>query len=115
MMSGYLWWGNGGWDRKGTYGFFWSSTPASYANSRFSNFSSTGISPKNGSSKPYGLALRCVAFQSSPQPSSFGYDVGLLRLAQRQFRLGRQEWLRPLLVLYPLRLHKFALLALLLY
>ena len=89
MVSGYYGWQGGGLFNRGMYGHFWTSTPNSYTNSQYLYFYSTLVGPKNNTYKPYGLTLRCVAFQSSPQPSSFGYDVGLLRLAQRQFRLGR--------------------------
>ncbi|MBR3180949.1 hypothetical protein IKF63_02625 [Candidatus Saccharibacteria bacterium] len=60
MMSGDLWWGNGGTDRKGTSGYFWASTPNSYANSRGLDFGSANVYPKYNSNKPYGFALRCV-------------------------------------------------------
>ncbi|MBR2709919.1 hypothetical protein IKE72_02475 [Candidatus Saccharibacteria bacterium] len=61
MMSGNLAWGDGNFYIRGTYGGFWSSTPGSYAGSRVLYFNSTEVLPKGGSSKPYGLALRCVA------------------------------------------------------
>ena len=80
MMSGYLIWRSNDLSSSGTYGYFWASTPYLYTNSRLLHFGSTNVSPKDGTAKPYGFALRCVAFQSSPQPSSFGYVVGRSRL-----------------------------------
>ena len=114
MVSGYLHWVSGTLGYRGTNGHFWTSTPAAYTGSRYLDFNSTEVYPKGGGNKSYGVSLRCVAFQSSPQPSSFGYDVGLLRLAQRQFRLGHQEWAWRLLVIYALLLHVFTGLVLLL-
>ena len=83
MMSGNLYWGSGNLYDRGTDGYFWSSTPGSYTDSRSLYFYSTYINPKYGYRKPYGFTLRCVAFQSSPQPPSFGYDVGQSLLGQR--------------------------------
>ena len=82
MMSGSLYWVNGNLSYRGTDGFFWASTPYTYTNSHVLYFNSAGVYPKNGYNKPYGFSLRCIAFQSSPQPSSFGYDVGQLQLVQ---------------------------------
>ena len=110
MMSGILGWGSGNLNNRGMYGNFWSSTSLPYTYSRYLNFSSTGVNSKNNTNKTYGFPLRRVArfppkspplfrpntfsevapafkivrfsFQSSPQPSSFGYDVGRSRLAQ---------------------------------
>ena len=61
MMSGYLFWGNGNLSTRGTYGYFWSSTPGSYVGSRYLYLTSTNVGPKNGYGKSYGLSLRCVA------------------------------------------------------
>ena len=80
MMSGNFYWGDGNLNARGAYGFFWSSTPYSYTYSRYLNFGSTNVNPKYGFHKPHGLTLRCVTFQSSPQPPSFGYVVGQLRV-----------------------------------
>ena len=79
MMSGYYDWhnGNSDWGAKNGRGRFWSSTPYVYTYSRYLYFNSTEVLPRDGSYKPNGFTLRCVAFQSSPQPSSFGYGVGL--------------------------------------
>ncbi|MBR3180982.1 hypothetical protein IKF63_02800 [Candidatus Saccharibacteria bacterium] len=89
MMSGYYGWLGGGLFNRGTYGHFWSSMPVNYTNSRYLYFYSTFVGPKNNTYKSYGFPLRCVArfpctfsFQSSPQPSSFGYDVGCSLLGQ---------------------------------
>ena len=112
MMSGDLYWIYGSLGGRGTNGHFWASTPYSYTSSRDLYFSSTNVYPKSGNDKPYGLPLRRVArnpqkphlyftsinfrnfpprskflfpalsFQSSPQPSSFGYVVGRSRLGQ---------------------------------
>ena len=67
MMSGHLYWANGGPGSGGTYGSFWSSTPFSYAASRYLYFYSTNVDPKYGYSKPHGLALRRVAPCQIPQ------------------------------------------------
>ena len=61
MMSGILYWSSGNLNNRGTDGYFWSSTPYSYTNSRGLGFGSANVNPKNGSSKPFGSALRCVA------------------------------------------------------
>ncbi|MBR3180932.1 hypothetical protein IKF63_02535 [Candidatus Saccharibacteria bacterium] len=90
MMSGYLSWDSDNLGNRGTHGYFWSSTPYAYTYSHNLNFASTSVNPMYGSSKPNGLPLRCVVrlkkrfvfFQSSPQPSSFGYDVGHSQLEQ---------------------------------
>ena len=101
IMSGNLSWNSGYPNNRGAYGFFWASTLYSYTHSRSSGFYSINVNSKSNGVKPGGLALRCVAltfrnfhprskfrvslhdsFQSSPQPSSFGYDVGRLRLGQ---------------------------------
>ena len=101
MLSGDLHWSSGTLNSRGTLGHFWSSTPYTYARSLSLYFFSTSVNPKDGDYKPDGLTLHCVAltfqnfhplskflfslhsfFQSSPQPSSFGYVVGLSLLAQ---------------------------------
>ena len=61
MMSGNLNWNSGNLVLRGTGGYLWSSTPYAYINSRYLYFYSSVVGPKDGSSKPYGLALRCVA------------------------------------------------------
>ena len=61
MMSGNLGWSGGNLGPRGTFGYFWSSTPYAYTYSHYLSFYSTGVYPKNGDSKPYGLTLRCVA------------------------------------------------------
>ncbi|MBR3180556.1 hypothetical protein IKF63_00555 [Candidatus Saccharibacteria bacterium] len=61
MMSGTLDWVNGNLNNRGTYGYFWASTPYSYTNSRHLYFSSTTVGPRNYHNKPYGFMLRCVA------------------------------------------------------
>ena len=81
MMSGYFAWDTSNLYRSGMYSYFWASTPRSYTHSRDLYFNSTDVYPKNFNDKPFGFSLRCVAFQSSPQPSSFGYVVGHSQLA----------------------------------
>ena len=61
MMTGDLWWGNGGLYDRGMYGGFWSSTPYAYITSHYLYFISTNVNSKNGSHKPSGFMLRCVA------------------------------------------------------
>ena len=61
MMSGTLFWVSGNLNSRGTYGYFWASTPLSYANSRRLYFYSTNVNPKDGGYKPYGFTLRRVA------------------------------------------------------
>ena len=61
MMSGYLYWANGGLYDRGGYGLFWSSTAYASTGSRYLHFYSTNVNPKNGSHKPYGSPLRCIA------------------------------------------------------
>ena len=61
MMTGYLNWSSGEVRHRGTYGYFWSSTPYAYIGSLHLFFNSTSIYPKAGSNKPYGFMLRCVA------------------------------------------------------
>ena len=92
MMSGYYDWhnGNSDWGAKNGRGVFWVSTSDSYTNSRVLYFYSIIADPKRGNHKSSGFTIRCVArlkkrfvfFQSSPQPSSFGYDVGHSLLGQ---------------------------------
>ncbi|MBR3180980.1 hypothetical protein IKF63_02790 [Candidatus Saccharibacteria bacterium] len=67
MMSGILYWDSGLLGSRGTGGYFWSSTHYSYTDSHYLNFYSTSVYSKSGRNKPSGIALRCVAFQSSPQ------------------------------------------------
>lgn len=43
------------------YGYYWSSTPSSYANARGLYFSSTGVYPQSGYNKTDGFTVRCVA------------------------------------------------------
>ena len=60
-MSGVLGWSSGLLINRGTYGYFWSSTPGAYTYSRLLYFYSTNVNPKDSSSKPNGLPLRRVA------------------------------------------------------
>ena len=60
-MSGHLYWVSGTLNDRGTFGSFWSSTPYSYASSRYLYFGSTYVGPKYGYNKPDGSTLRCVA------------------------------------------------------
>ena len=76
MMSGLLAWNSGSRHDSGIYGYSWSSTPIisgtyKYISSRHLDFNSTNVYPTYGSYKPFGFTLRCVAFQSSPQPFSY--------------------------------------------
>ena len=111
MMTGYYDWhnGNSDWGAKNGRGVFWVSTSDSYTNSRVLYFYSIMADPKRSNHKSSGFTIRCVAqqkssllfhpntfselssvlkillrlsFQSSPQPPSFGYDVGHSRLGQ---------------------------------
>ena len=61
MLSGHLWWLNGNAGNRGTYSYFWSSTPRSYTHSRYLYFYSTTVDPKANYNKPYGFTLHCVA------------------------------------------------------
>ena len=61
MMSGLLVWHSSNLFDRGTHGYFWASTPTSYANSRYLYFNSTNVGPKNNDHKPSGFPLRCVA------------------------------------------------------
>ena len=61
MLSGVLDWRSGSLSNRGTIGYFWASTPYSYADSRYLYFHSTYVNTKANFNKPYGLALRCVA------------------------------------------------------
>ncbi|MBR3180934.1 hypothetical protein IKF63_02545 [Candidatus Saccharibacteria bacterium] len=80
MLSGYRVWGSGSLSSRGTYGYFWSSTPYTYTNSHALGFSSTNVGPKNSYHKPYDFTLRCVA-----------------PLFQLPKRLKSRKLLRPLL------------------
>ena len=92
MMSGNHHWRIGNLYYRGTDGYFWTSTLNSYVESQNLYFSSSAVHTKDVHAKPFGFPLRCVAllkkalrsFQSSPQPPSFGYDVGRSRLELRQ-------------------------------
>ena len=61
MLSGILYWSSGGLSSRGAGGYFWSSAPYAYANSRYLYFNPTNVNPKNGRNKPDGYPLRCVA------------------------------------------------------
>ena len=61
VFSGYYYWVNGGLSSRGTYGYYWSSTPYALTRAHYLNFNSTGVNPQNGYNKTFGLAVRCVA------------------------------------------------------
>ena len=60
-MSGYLFWSSGKLFYEGTYGFFWTSTPRTYTNSRYLVFTSTNVYSQGNDHNPIGWSLRCVA------------------------------------------------------
>ncbi len=60
VYSGYYDWVNGILLTRGSYGYFWSSTPYSTADAHNLNFNSTHLIPQYGSNKIYGLTIRCV-------------------------------------------------------
>ncbi|MBR3163822.1 hypothetical protein IKF15_00730, partial [Candidatus Saccharibacteria bacterium] len=61
IMSGLYSWIGGSLGRRGTGGYYWSSTPYAATNSRSLLFSSTGVSPQGDINKPDGFSVRCVA------------------------------------------------------
>ncbi|MBR3180888.1 hypothetical protein IKF63_02315 [Candidatus Saccharibacteria bacterium] len=61
MMTGILYWNSGNLGSRGTFGYFWASTPNSYTDSRSLYFLSTNVYPKRNNAKPHGFTLRCVA------------------------------------------------------
>ena len=62
VFSGYYYWVSGSLDYRGSYGYYWSSTPASNYYSAYNlNFNSTYVYPQGGSNKPNGFTIRCVA------------------------------------------------------
>ena len=69
MLSGNLDWDSGNLVNRGTYGYFWSSTPYAYTSSHYLRFYSTNVYPKSGSGKPYGFTLHCVTQQKKKAPS----------------------------------------------
>lgn len=60
IFSGYYNWGVGDLRNRGTNGYYWSSTPYAYTNSRDLGFGSTNVSPQYGDYKTHGLTVRCV-------------------------------------------------------
>ena len=61
VFSGDYYWVNGGLGSRGTYGYFWSSTPYATTYARYLAFSSTSVYPQGGNNKTYGFTIRCVA------------------------------------------------------
>ena len=60
VYSGDYGWLAGSLSSRGSYGYFWSSTPYSTANARSLNFGSTRLTPQHGDNKVYGFTIRCV-------------------------------------------------------
>ncbi|MBR3204399.1 hypothetical protein IKF81_01820 [Candidatus Saccharibacteria bacterium] len=61
VYSGYYYWVRGYLYERGSYGYFWSSTPGSTANSHALGFPSARLIPQDDVSKVSGLSIRCVA------------------------------------------------------
>ena len=61
IMSGYYYWVYGNLYGRGTYGYYWSSTPYAATYSRYLYFYSTYVGPQGGNNKTYGFTVRCVA------------------------------------------------------
>ena len=60
-FSGYYHWTNGALNNRGTFGYFWSSTPYSTAHARNLDFNSTYVYPQVSNNKVNGFTVRCVA------------------------------------------------------
>ena len=61
IFSGNYYWVSGNLGSRGSYGFYWSSTPSSSVYARSLGFSSTSVGPQYNGNKPYGFTVRCVA------------------------------------------------------
>ena len=62
VFSGYYGWVNGNLNSRGSYGYYWSSTPYSlYYGAYYLYFGSTYVHPQRSSDKPNGFTIRCVA------------------------------------------------------
>ena len=61
IFSGDYYWVNGDLYNRGAAGFYWSSAPYAYTNSRDLGFHSTVVDTQSGYDKTYGLTVRCVA------------------------------------------------------
>ena len=60
VYSGYYYWVNGNLNGRGSYGYFWSSTPFSATGAHGSDFYSAHLLPQYGYNKIYGFTIRCV-------------------------------------------------------
>ena len=61
VRSGVYYWNSGGLYYRGGRGRYWSAATYNANGSRYLNFSASYLSPRNGSSKGDGFAVRCVA------------------------------------------------------
>ncbi|MBR3204761.1 hypothetical protein IKF81_03725 [Candidatus Saccharibacteria bacterium] len=60
VYSGFYVWVDGNLNNRGSYGYFWSSTPYSTADARYLFFYSTRLIPQYGYNKIRGFTIRCV-------------------------------------------------------
>ena len=60
VYSGRYYWIHGNLNDRGSYGYFWSSTPDSTASAHYLYFDSTRLVPQNGYNKIFGFTIRCV-------------------------------------------------------
>ncbi len=60
VYSGYYPWVYGNLNTRGSYGYFWSSTPYSAAHAHYLYFNSTRLLPQYGGDKVGGYSIRCV-------------------------------------------------------
>ncbi|MBR3204676.1 hypothetical protein IKF81_03265 [Candidatus Saccharibacteria bacterium] len=63
VYSGGYHWVLGYLYNRGSYGYFWSSTPSSAASARVLVFYSTRLIPQSDSNKIFGFTIRCVGRQ----------------------------------------------------
>ena len=63
VYSGFYYWVYGNLSYRGSYGYFWSSTPFSTASAHGLGFYFTRLLPQDGLSKIDGLTIRCVGRQ----------------------------------------------------
>ncbi|MBQ2638215.1 hypothetical protein IJF89_00855, partial [Candidatus Saccharibacteria bacterium] len=59
--SGSYYWYSGGLSNRGSSGYYWSAASYSDTSSYLLTFNSSYLYPRNGNSKGYGFAVRCVA------------------------------------------------------
>ena len=60
LRGGYLYWGSGNFDARGSYGDYWESQIHADTNARGLSFYSTTLRPQNNPTRGGGNSIRCV-------------------------------------------------------